>query len=85
MAIQAVAQGLVIHQMAGIVADKIRETYAVPEGYEPCTAIAIGYQGVLADLPNDEQRAKEQTPRTRKPLSDFVFAGKFGETSPLIP
>ena len=84
MAIQAVAQGLVIHQMAGIVADKIRETYTVPDGYEPCTAIAIGYQGVLADLPNDEQRAKEQTPRVRKPLGDFVFAGKFGEKSALI-
>lgn len=84
MAIQAVAHGLVIHQMAGIVPDAIRSTYAVPEGYEPCTAIAIGYHGELADLPNDEQRTREQTPRVRKPLGDFVFAGKFGEKSPLV-
>lgn len=84
MAIQCVAQGLVLHQMAGIVPDRIRETYAVPDGYEPCTAIALGYQGELSDLPNDEQRAKEIVPRTRMPLGDFVFAGRFGERSQLV-
>ena len=84
MAIQAVAHGLVIHQMAGIVPDAIRSTYAVPEGYEPCTGIAIGYHGTLADLPNDEQRTREQTPRVRKPLGEFVFGGNFGEKSPLV-
>ena len=84
MAIQCVAHGLVMHQMAGIVPDTIRSTYAVPDGYEPCTGIALGYQGELADLPNDEQRAREQVPRVRKPLAEFVFAGKFGDRSPLL-
>ena len=46
MAIEATALGLVIHQMAGFFPDKARALFEIPDGFEPATAIAIGYQGV---------------------------------------
>ena len=35
--------GLFVHQMAGIDVQRIRETFHVPEEFEPATAIALGY------------------------------------------
>lgn len=80
---QAMAGGLMVHQMAGIDRDKIRAVYKVPEGYDPVTAIAIGYQADPSTLPEDRQR-QEVAPRQRKPLAGMVFAGEFGNTAPLI-
>ena len=84
LTLQAEAEGLVVHQMAGIDVDKIRETYDVPAVYEPLTAIAIGYQGEVEDLESDTFREREVTPRVRKELPEFVFSGKFGTSSPLV-
>ena len=75
LTLQAEAEGLVVHQMAGIDVDKIRETYDVPAVYEPLTAIAIGYQGEVEDLESDTFREREVTPRVRKELPEFVFSG----------
>ena len=41
--LQATALELQAHQMIGIESTKVRETYRVPENYEPLTAIALGY------------------------------------------
>jgi hypothetical protein len=41
------------------------------------TLFAIGYYGKLDDLP-EELRAREVLPRTRKPLSEFVFGPQWG-------
>ena len=62
MAIQATALGFVIHQMAGFFQDKARELLGIPAGFEPVTAVAIGYQGDPAILP-DRQRQRELAPR----------------------
>ena len=75
---QAEQFGLRVHQMAGIDAQKIRETYGVPEGYDPVTAIAVGHAGTLDDLP-EELHASEQAPRERKPQSEFVFDDAWGK------
>jgi len=83
MSIQAEALGLRTHHMGGIHRDKIRETYAVPPTFEPVSAIAIGYQGDEALLPEEKDRAREANPRTRKPLEEIVFAGKFGTPATL--
>ena len=83
LTLQAMASGLMVHQMAGIDRDKIRAVYKVPEGYDPVTGIAIGYQADPATLPDDRQQ-QELAPRQRKPLSDMVFADEFGRTAPLI-
>ena len=73
LVIQAVALGLVAHQMAGFFPDKARETFGIPEGCEAVTAIAVGYPGDPEDLA-PEIKERELQPRERKPLSEFVFA-----------
>jgi nitroreductase len=82
LALQAVADGLAIHQMAGILPDKARATFAIPSGWDAVTAAAIGYPGSTAALP-EKMRARETAPRQRKPLEEFVFAGGWGQVSPI--
>jgi nitroreductase len=74
---QATALGLQVHQMAGIEIDKIRETYDVPQGYDPITAIAVGHHGTLEQLP-DNFHDSEKQPRERKPQDEWVFDGTWG-------
>jgi len=81
--VQATALGLVVHQMAGILPDKIRKLYGIPEGYEAVAGIALGYPGDQQSLP-EELRKRELAPRERKPLTEFVFSGSWGQTSPLV-
>jgi nitroreductase len=81
--VEATARGLRVHQMIGILPDKAREIYEIPDGWEAWTAIAIGYLGDPASLP-DHLRQREVTPRQRKPLAQFVFGGKWGTPSPFV-
>jgi nitroreductase len=82
LAVEAVALGLFAHMMAGILPEKARELYSVPEGYEVITGAAIGYPGEAAELP-ESFRAAELAERKRKPLESFVFSGTWGQASPL--
>ena len=79
---QATVLGLVVHQMGGFYADRAREKFAIPGGYEPMAVLALGYLGDPETLPED-LRARETALRTRKPLEEFVFSGRWGQTSPL--
>ncbi len=81
--IQATALGLVAHQMAGFDVEKARELFNVPQGHEPCAMIAVGYLGDPESLP-EELRAREGAARSRKPLREFVFTGRWGKTSPVV-
>jgi nitroreductase len=81
--IQAVALGLVVHQMAGYDAAKARAVFGIPDGYEPAAAIAVGYQGEPDRLPQP-LRDREAAPRTRKPLEEIVFGGRWAEPSVLV-
>jgi nitroreductase len=83
LVLEATARGLAVHQMIGIFPNKVRELYSVPEGYEPMTAIAMGYAGNPINLP-EELRARDAARRPRKPLKEFVFGGKWGVTSVLF-
>jgi nitroreductase len=83
LVLEATARGLFVHQMAGIFPDKVREIYEVPEGYEPMTAIAIGYAGERKDLPQ-ELAQRDIARRPRKPLKEIVFSGKWGTTAGLV-
>jgi nitroreductase len=82
LVLQAGAMGLVAHQMAGFLPDRAREIYEIPEAQEPLTMIAVGYPGEVDDLP-EPLRARETTPRSRKPLAEMAFSGKWGSRSPL--
>ncbi len=83
LVVEATARGLCVHQMIGILPDKAREVYQIPEHYEAWTAMAIGYKADPAKLP-DALKERDLTPRQRKPLSQFVFTGKWGQPSPLV-
>lgn len=76
LVVQATALDLFTHQMAGIDQAKARQLLQIPEGYEPLTAIAIGYAGDTEQLPA-ELREAEHAPRERRPLGQFVFAGRW--------
>jgi len=80
---QATALGLVVHQMAGFHAEKARELFGIPEDWEPVAAIALGYPGEPESLP-ESLRQREFAPRTRKPLEQFIFTGRWGQTSELV-
>lgn len=78
LALQATALGLAMHQMGGFDIGKARELLAIPEGFEPMAVIAIGHHGDPSDL-SEELRSRELSPRTRRPISEWVFRGKWGQ------
>ena len=75
---EATARGLWVHQMGGIFRDRAREIYAIPEGAEAVTGIAIGYAGNPETFPT-EIRERDLAPRERKPQRDFVFGASWGK------
>lgn len=77
-ALQATAHGLAVHQMAGIHISKIRAEYQIPDGFAPQTAIAVGYAAKQPAAGQEELISRDQAPRQRKPLSHFVFKGRWG-------
>jgi nitroreductase len=83
MALQATALGLQVHQMAGILPDKARKVFHIPEGFEAVAGIALGYPGDPASLP-EQLRERELGARQRKPASSFVFTGDWGKASPIV-
>ena len=54
-----------------------------PAGHDPIAAVALGSFGDHKDLPEPLQQ-RELEPRERKPMSEFVFAGKWGQQAPLV-
>ena len=83
LVVEATTRGLSVHQMIGILPDKAREVYQIPEHFEAWTAMAIGYKADPAKLP-DALKERDLSPRQRKPLSEFVFTGQWGQPSPLV-
>ncbi|BAY50105.1 nitroreductase (plasmid) [Scytonema sp. HK-05] len=81
--LQATSLDLFAHQIGGFNPETAREIYQIPEGYEPATVVTVGYPGDPQNLP-DGLRDRELAPRTRKPLTEFVFTEKWGHTSRLL-
>jgi len=71
LAVQATADGIVLHMMGGFDVAAAREALAVPEGIEPYTAVALGWPGDPALL-DEPLRARETAPRERLPLSEIA-------------
>lgn len=82
LAVEATARGLMVHPMGGFDVAKATAACAVPETHEPVALLAIGHPGDAAELPA-EVAEKDAKPRTRKPLAELVFGGRFGDPSPL--
>lgn len=80
LALQATAEGLSLHQMAGFDADLARRACAIPAEHSPLVMIALGHQAAAQVLP-EALREREEAPRVRRPQSEFVFGATF-ETDP---
>lgn len=70
LTVEATARGLGVHQMAGIERDVIVEQYGVPDDWEVVDGLVVG----------KTQPDEETKPRRRKPQSDFVFTGGWGQS-----
>jgi nitroreductase len=81
--VEATSRGLSVHQMIGILPDRARELYRIPDHSSALTALAIGYLGAPERLP-EGLRERDRAPRTRKPLREFVFAERYGDPSPWL-
>ncbi len=77
LALEATNHGLAAHFMAGFDGGRARQTYDIPEGFEPVAAVAVGYPD-KPGAPPGETREAGFAPRRRKPLKDFVFTRKWG-------
>jgi nitroreductase len=83
LTLEANARGLLVHQMIGILPDRARELYQIPDDVQPLTGLAIGYLGDLNALP-EPYKARDLAPRTRKPLAEIVFGDQWGAASDLV-
>ncbi len=83
LVVQATSLGLSVHQMAGILPDKVRELYGLPHGFDPVAGLALGYVGDPDSLP-EPLHQREQANRMRKPLTEFIFSTRWGQVSPLV-
>ena len=77
LSLEATNRGVYVHQMAGLMPERAREVFAIPEGFEAVTALAMGY---LAEPGTSDPSllARDERPRTRRPLDEFVFGGTWG-------
>jgi nitroreductase len=78
LTVQATSQGLSVRQMEGFDREQARDACRVPAPFEPAVVMAIGYAGDPDSLEHDQHREAERRPRTRRPISDFVFDGEWG-------
>jgi nitroreductase len=71
LTLQAVAEGLVAHQMAGFDVERAREVLGLAPEQRPVVVIAVG---VLGGPPLDEKlAAREAAPRTRRPVEELLL------------
>ena len=75
LALQATNIGLAVHFMAGFDGNKARESFAIPDDFEPTAAIAVGHH--LTEPAGDGP-----SPRKRRPVEEFAYAGAWGSPAP---
>lgn len=80
LSLEATSRGIYLRQMIGVHQDKAQELFHVPDTHKVFTGVAIGYQADPKTLP-DNLKARDNAPRTRKPLTDFVFSGDWNQTA----
>ena len=84
MVLQALDRGVYTHQMGGFFPDKARALYQIPAGFEPYTAIAMGYRSASLERLDEGQRQREAAPRQRQALSDMVFSGGWARAADFL-
>jgi nitroreductase len=77
MCLQATAAGLQAHPMAGFSGTKAKAYFGIPDDFETCVMLGIGYEGPAEALPEDYRDLESR--RLRRPMGETVFTGKWGE------
>ena len=72
LSVEAVAQGLIVHPMAGFDVDGARAAFELPEGVRPLAVVAVGSQGDYARVA-PEIAERDGRPRERLPLDQIVL------------
>ena len=83
LALEAMSRDLFVHQMAGVDLDAVRKAFDPPEGFDPFTAVAVGY-GVAEEDLDPEALESERKDRRRRPLEEVAFGGKWGEPAGFV-
>lgn len=78
--VQAMSEGVFVHQMAGFQPDEAMEDFSIPDDFVPVTAIALGYPGDPNRLP-ENLRKLESPEGSRKSLSTMVFEKRWENSS----
>ena len=84
MVLQALHHDIYAHQMGGFYPDKARETYQIPDDYEPYTAVAMAYRTSDLDHLGDGHRQREASQRERQSLTDLVFSGGWAQPADFL-
>lgn len=74
--LQAVALGLAAHQMGGFDVELARTEFGIPADHTPLAMIAVGIPATPDTLP-DDLRARETAARSRRPLHETFFRGRW--------
>ncbi|HEY0447955.1 nitroreductase family protein [Actinophytocola sp.] len=80
LVLQAVAEGVVAHQMGGFDKEGAKLVFSLPANVEPLVVVAVGTLG-SPDLLDDDRRERELAPRRRKPLAEIAFTGEWGNSA----
>jgi nitroreductase len=70
--LQAAAEGLIAHAMAGFDPVALKKEFALPAESIPIVLIALGFPGSEDGL-SEKHLTDEHAPQSRKPLSETVF------------
>ena len=87
LVLQAEFLGLRVHQMAGWKTSKVRLALSIPDSQKILVVAAVGYQETDPDRlsqigennPQMAEKIARSDNRTRNPIQDFTFEGKFGK------
>lgn len=79
LGLEAIKRGLVTHCMAGFYVDKAKKLLSLPPSIEPMTMVAIAYQANPDTLDNSKLRDAELSERNRKPFSEIMLSGTWGQ------
>lgn len=83
LALQAKSEGVYIHQMGGFNSTDVANKLEIPAEFEATVAIAMGYLGD-AEILHPNLLKLEQTPRSRRPVSETVFTNAFGQSADFL-
>lgn len=78
LSVQATALGLMVHQMGGFDASRVRAGFAIPDTFDCLAMLTIGYQLPLERIP-EALKERELAPRSRRDLGESFFAGAWGQ------